>query len=173
VTAGVCSRALFIAQHVSLCPFFTQDLLSATFSSDVRSGKLDFMPEMPRNWSVLYRLQGTGVLTRLQLRCKVGYWPSRIFSVNTRNTCLCRQCIIHVYKTVVNKFRDWFNIRAYCKPEGRGLETRWGELIFFPIYLIPLTVLGRGFTQPLTEVSTRSRKMFLGSRTQDSKIQTE
>jgi hypothetical protein len=36
---------------------------------------------------------------------------------------------------------------------------------FFPIYLILSAALGPGVTQPLTEISTRNRKiMFLGSR---------
>jgi hypothetical protein len=39
------------------------------------------------------------------------------------------------------------------------------SISFFPIYLILLAALGPGFTQPLTEMSTRSREiMFLGSR---------
>jgi hypothetical protein len=54
-------------------------------------------------------------------------------------------------------------VKALCyKPEGRGFETRWGEWIFSN-YLI---LLALGFTQSLTEMSTRSRNiMFLGSRT--------
>jgi hypothetical protein len=47
-------------------------------------------------------------------------------------------------------------------PEGRGFETRSGE--FFSIYLILPAALGPGFTQPLTEMSMKSRKiMFLRS----------
>jgi hypothetical protein len=38
------------------------------------------------------------------------------------------------------------------------------EMIFFSIYLILPAALGLGFTLPLTEISTRSRKMFVGSR---------
>jgi hypothetical protein len=54
-------------------------------------------------------------------------------------------------------------VEALCyKPEGREFKTRWGELIF-SIYLILPGPLGLGFTQPLTEMSTRSRKiMFWG-----------
>jgi hypothetical protein len=49
-----------------------------------------------------------------------------------------------------------------CKPEGRGFEIRWSEWIF-SMYLRPHWALG--FTQPLTEMSTRSSKiMFLGSK---------
>jgi hypothetical protein len=51
-----------------------------------------------------------------------------------------------------------------CKPEGREFD----EVNFFfsSNYLILQVALGPGvFTQPLTEMSTRSRKiMFLGSR---------
>jgi hypothetical protein len=55
----------------------------------------------------------------------------------------------------------------FHEPEGRRLETRLGECIFFSIYLILPATLGPGFTQPLAEMSTRSRKiMFLGSRAQ-------
>jgi hypothetical protein len=35
---------------------------------------------------------------------------------------------------------------------------------FYSIYLILPAATGSGFTQPITEMSTRSRKMFLGSR---------
>jgi hypothetical protein len=50
-------------------------------------------------------------------------------------------------------------IKALCyKPEGRGFETRRGERMF-SIYLI----LPAALPQPLTEMSTRSRRiMFLG-----------
>jgi hypothetical protein len=50
---------------------------------------------------------------------------------------------------------------ALCyKLEGCGFETQWGEIY---IYLILPAVLDLGFTQPLTEMSTRSRKiMFSG-----------
>jgi hypothetical protein len=43
-----------------------------------------------------------------------------------------------------------------CKPEGRGFKIRWGVLIF-SIYLI---FPAPEFTQPLTEISTRSRKII-------------
>jgi hypothetical protein len=55
-------------------------------------------------------------------------------------------------------------VKALCyKPEGCGLETRWGERISFNL------PSGRtrpwGFTQPLTDRSTRKRQiMFLGSK---------
>jgi hypothetical protein len=51
------------------------------------------------------------------------------------------------------------------KPEGRGFESRQVHLIF-SIYLILLpTTLGHEFTQPLTEISSRSIKIiYLGSR---------
>jgi hypothetical protein len=43
--------------------------------------------------------------------------------------------------------------------------SRPDEVNFFSIYLILLATLGPRFTRPLTEMSTRSRKiMFLGSR---------
>jgi hypothetical protein len=38
------------------------------------------------------------------------------------------------------------------------------RLMNFSIYLIRPAALGPGVTQPQTEMSTRSRKMFLGSR---------
>jgi hypothetical protein len=39
-----------------------------------------------------------------------------------------------------------FVIRALCfKPEGRGFKTRWGEWVFFKIYLILPAALGPGF----------------------------
>jgi hypothetical protein len=50
------------------------------------------------------------------------------------------------------------------KPEGRGFETQWGERIISINIILP-AALGPGFTKPLTEMSTRCRKiMFLGSR---------
>jgi hypothetical protein len=50
-----------------------------------------------------------------------------------------------------------------CKPEGRRFETRWGEMFNLP------NPSGRtrpwGFSQPLTEMSTRRREiMVLGSK---------
>jgi hypothetical protein len=49
------------------------------------------------------------------------------------------------------------------KPEGRGFETKLGELLNLPN---PPSHKALGFTQPLTEMSTGSikRKMFLGSK---------
>jgi hypothetical protein len=50
------------------------------------------------------------------------------------------------------------------KPDGRGFETRWGEILNLP------NLSGRtrpwGFTQPLTEMSTGNIKknIFLGSK---------
>jgi hypothetical protein len=56
-------------------------------------------------------------------------------------------------------------VKALCyKPEGRGFEPRWSE------YLNLTNLSGStrhwGFTQPVTEMSTRNRKiiMFLGSK---------
>jgi hypothetical protein len=57
-------------------------------------------------------------------------------------------------------------VKPLCfKPVGRGFETLRGEYIF-SIYLILSAALGpEVYTQPLTEMSTRSRKiMFLGSK---------
>jgi hypothetical protein len=49
-------------------------------------------------------------------------------------------------------------------PEGHRFETRLGQLIF-SIYLILPAAMALGFIQPLTEMSTRSRKiMFVGSK---------
>jgi hypothetical protein len=54
-------------------------------------------------------------------------------------------------------------VKALCyKPEGREFETGGRELIF-SIYLILPAALALRFIQPLTEMSTRSRKMFLES----------
>jgi hypothetical protein len=56
-------------------------------------------------------------------------------------------------------------VKALCyKPEGRGFDTRWGEFLNLP------NLSGRtrpwGYTQPLTEISTRNIKivMFLGTK---------
>jgi hypothetical protein len=51
------------------------------------------------------------------------------------------------------------------KPEGRGFETRRGEILNVPNPSGRTKALG--FTQPLTEMSTRINKkiiMFLGSK---------
>jgi hypothetical protein len=51
-------------------------------------------------------------------------------------------------------------VEAPCyKPEGHGFETLWGEWIF-PIYLI----FPGALDPEVYSASTRSRKMFLGSR---------
>jgi hypothetical protein len=53
-------------------------------------------------------------------------------------------------------------LQGLCLSSHQG-EVRW----FFLIYLILPAALGPGFTQPLTEMSTRSRKIiFLGSKVQ-------
>jgi hypothetical protein len=50
-------------------------------------------------------------------------------------------------------------VKALCyKPEGRGFEIRCD---FFSIYPILLAAVGLGFTQPLTEMSTRCRKIII------------
>jgi hypothetical protein len=56
-------------------------------------------------------------------------------------------------------------VESLCyKLEGRGFETRWSEWIFFN-FLTPTSRTRRwGFTQPLTEMSTRSwKESLLGS----------
>jgi hypothetical protein len=50
----------------------------------------------------------------------------------------------------------------YYQSEDRRFETRWSERMFSNCLILPVA-LGPGFTQPLTEIITRSRKiMFLG-----------
>jgi hypothetical protein len=50
-------------------------------------------------------------------------------------------------------------VKTLCyKPEGRWFETQWGGKIF-SIYLILPAALALGFTQLLTEISSRSRKI--------------
>jgi hypothetical protein len=55
-------------------------------------------------------------------------------------------------------------VKALCyKPEGRGFYTRLGD--FFKVTKSFRLHYSLGFTQPLAEMSTRSRKrMFLGSK---------
>jgi hypothetical protein len=52
-------------------------------------------------------------------------------------------------------------VKVLCyKPEGCGFDIRCGE-----IYLILPVALGLGFTQPVTEMSTRNIKIiFVGSK---------
>jgi hypothetical protein len=53
-------------------------------------------------------------------------------------------------------------VKALCyEPEGRGFDT---DEVVFKIYLILPAALGAGFTQPLTEMSTRNLKIILGSK---------
>jgi hypothetical protein len=56
-------------------------------------------------------------------------------------------------------------VEVLCyNPEGRWFMTRLDEL-YFSIYLILPSALGTGFTQPLKEIITGSKKiMFLKSR---------
>jgi hypothetical protein len=55
-------------------------------------------------------------------------------------------------------------LRRICyKLANRGLEIRRGELIF-SIYLILQVALGPVFTRPLTEMSSRSIKIFVETR---------
>jgi hypothetical protein len=56
-------------------------------------------------------------------------------------------------------------VKVLCyKPEGCGFETRWGEYIFFNLPNPFCRTRPLGFIQPVTKISTRSRKiMFLGS----------
>jgi hypothetical protein len=83
-------------------------------------------------------------------------------------------CLLLGYKNPVHTAHETNYVSAaapsrlmLCKIwglEGRGFETRWGEW-FLSSYLILPVVLGPGFTQPLTEMSTRSIKIiFLGSK---------
>jgi hypothetical protein len=78
--------------------------------------------------------------------------------INNRNyTSDCK-----VYASVI---RCGVVVKALChKPEGRGFETRRGE-IFLNLLEPSGSFRPWGFTQPLIEISTRSIKiMFLGSR---------
>jgi hypothetical protein len=61
--------------------------------------------------------------------------------------------------------RDNIVVKALdYKPEGRGFETLWGEILNLPNPSGHTMALG--FTEPLTEISTRNIKqiMFLGSK---------
>jgi hypothetical protein len=52
----------------------------------------------------------------------------------------------------------------YYKPEGRGFETRWGEL-FLSIYLILPAVLGPGvYSASNRNEYQKQQKMFLRSK---------
>jgi hypothetical protein len=56
--------------------------------------------------------------------------------------------------------RDSVVVKALCyKPEGRGFETRWGELIS-SIYLILQAALGPGVHSASNRMSTSRRKMM-------------
>jgi hypothetical protein len=78
--------------------------------------------------------------------------------VRQSNCMFVKFFIAHQYVRVVE---------TLCyKPEGRGLETRLEEW-FCSFCLILPAALSPEFTQPLTEMGTRSRKIiFLGSRAQ-------
>jgi hypothetical protein len=77
----------------------------------------------------------------------------------------CNKNLIHEFHACCNKTADVeYVVALRYKSGGRGFETRRGELIcsidqsFRPHWAL-------GFTQLLTEMSTRGRKiMFLGSR---------
>jgi hypothetical protein len=56
-------------------------------------------------------------------------------------------------------------VKALCyRHEDRGFETRWSELICFNLPNTSSSTGPRGVTQPLTEMKTRSKKMFLRFR---------
>jgi hypothetical protein len=47
-------------------------------------------------------------------------------------------------------------VEALCyKPEGRGFESRCGDLIFFNLTKRSIRTMALGFTQPLTEIAIR------------------
>jgi hypothetical protein len=51
-------------------------------------------------------------------------------------------------------------VKALCyKPEGRGFDNRWGEFLNLPNPSGCTSALG--FTQPLTEMSTRNTKIIM------------
>jgi hypothetical protein len=62
--------------------------------------------------------------------------------------------------------RGGVELKALCyKPRGREFETRWGEWIVFNLPKPSGRSRPLGFTQPLTEMSTKNRKiMFLSSK---------
>jgi hypothetical protein len=79
-------------------------------------------------------------------------------------TLLCRRvhsCCCSVISFLL--LRGSVVVKALCyKPEGRGVETRWGEWFLSSYLILPVAL---EYTQPLTEMSTRSIKiMFLGSK---------
>jgi hypothetical protein len=45
--------------------------------------------------------------------------------------------------------------------EGRGFDTRWGEFCFFSVFLNLPAAPSLEFTQTLTEMSTRNRRLIL------------
>jgi hypothetical protein len=63
-------------------------------------------------------------------------------------------------KYILSYFR--YTVTAKNRKVARSRPDEVNE--FFSIYLILPAALGPVFTQPLTEMNTRSRKMFLGSR---------
>jgi hypothetical protein len=74
---------------------------------------------------------------------------------------------VYAFNRRLNGARGNVVVKALrCKPEGCEFETQWGKLIFFNLPNPSGRTRPWGwFTQPLAEMSTRSRKiMFLGSR---------
>jgi hypothetical protein len=62
--------------------------------------------------------------------------------------------------TITMGARDIVVVKTLCyKPEGHGLDARWG--VNFLIYLLLPSAQALGFTQPLTEMNTRNRKIVL------------
>jgi hypothetical protein len=100
--------------------------------------------------------------SNLHVHCSE-YLKSEVRTLRVQNFCTLHPTM--EICTSVNGARSSVVVNALCyNPEGHGFETRWGDRIF-PIYLILPSALGLGFTQPVTEMSTGSRKvMFLGSR---------
>jgi hypothetical protein len=65
--------------------------------------------------------------------------------------------------TATNTLTGYKNKAQSYKPEGRGFETIGSEYLS-SIYLIVPASLALGITEPLTEMSTRNRNMFLTSK---------
>jgi hypothetical protein len=98
-------------------------------------------------------------------------WHRRVY----KKKCIKREMKWTYIEHSGKKSRKWHHlvkvargsvvVKALCyKPEGRGFETWWGEWFLSSYLILPVT-LGPGFTQPLTDMSTRSIKiMFLGSK---------
>jgi hypothetical protein len=116
---------------------------------------------------------------------KAVFWDIKIQSIPHRRHItsplqeLSQLMLCKIWGLHGHDYEEWVKIPKYLyqgtlcsilgkeicyKPEGRWLET-WTDKWFLLIYLILPAAQAAGFTQPLTEMRIRSRKiMFLGSK---------